>query len=70
MQNELNIFKQNYYNVYFSSVQIQDMKSILCGCFCICYLYFVNLKGSNIPHKIGEFQNLFNFKNQANNDNI
>ena len=70
MQNEVNIFKQNHYNVYYSSVQIQSMTSILCGFFCIAYLYFVNLKGSSTTHKIAEFQNLFNYKNRANNDNI
>ena len=31
MQNEVNIFKQNHYNIYYSSVQIQAIKSILCG---------------------------------------
>ena len=70
MQNEVNIFKQNHYNVYYSSVQIQSIKSILCVFFSIAYLYFVNLKGSSTTHKISEFQNLFNFKNRANNDNI
>ena len=44
MQNEVNIFKQNHYNVYYSSVQIQAIKSILCGFFLYRLFIFCKFK--------------------------
>ena len=69
-QNELDIFKHNNYNIFYSNIQIQDMKSILCGYFCIAYLYCVNKFNGNIDDKIFKFQKLFNWNNQKNNDKV
>ncbi len=69
-QNEFNIFKQEHDNIYYSNVQIQDMKSILCGYFVIAYLYFVNKMKGKIENRIYQYQKLFNWDNQKGNDKI
>ena len=69
-QNELDIFKQNHDNIFYSNVQIQSITSILCGYFCIAYLYCVNKFNGNIDDKILKFQKLFNWNNQKNNDKV
>jgi hypothetical protein len=69
-QNQLDIFKANHENIYYSNIQIQDMKSILCGYFCILYLYFVSRMNGTIRNRISQFQKLFNWIDQKNNDKI
>ena len=70
MQNEMNIFQKNGYNIYYSNIQIQDINSILCGYFVIGYLYFINKMKGSIQKRISKYQQLFNFDNQKGNDKI
>ncbi len=69
-EEEMEVFKHNNYNIYYSKVQIQDMDSILCGYFCIGFLFCVNRLMGSILNRIKAFQKKFNFNNQVNNDKI
>jgi len=70
MQNEMDIFQKNGYNIYYSNIQIQDINSILCGYFVIAFLYFINKSNGSIQKRISKYQQLFNLDNQKGNDKI
>jgi len=54
-------------NLFFNKKQFQAMGSVMCGWFCIYFLYVMNTNPNKI-HSIMEFLQLFNYKDFKKND--
>lgn len=66
------LLTKNYKKVYYNKVCIQNLKSILCGWYCIYFIYFMtthNKDDNDYIKKFEEFIYLFN-NNTSKNDKI
>jgi len=68
-QNEINLFKKDHDNIYYSKAQIQDFKSVLCGFFVIGFFLFLKINSGNPYNNMIKYINMF-YQNTKNNDEV
>ena len=69
VQNLMDIADKLKLQTYYNMTQLQDMSSILCGYFCIAYLYFMLHNKGTMFEKCIRFDKLFK-KNTKQNDKL
>lgn len=68
-QDQVNRFHKRQDHVLYNDEQIQDIKSVVCGFYCIAFFLFVKTKKGILKDKIKEFANSFT-DNPRSNDKL
>jgi len=59
-QNEYDIFLLEHDNIYYNTMQKQDLDAVSCGWWCIFFIYFMNKTKGPMTKKFSNFNKLFN----------
>ena len=68
-QEEITVFHQNQDHIFFNDTHMQDIKSVMCGYYCIAFFLFMKVNKQNIRQKLIRYSKLFT-KNTKQNDNL